>query len=267
MMLWHYCPNEAFQKIVQYEKLRFSDLQMSNDRHEGLMLQKAIERIANMLETPKNQKLIDIYLGFQGQIEWFESKAKGIGFCFSSIENDLGQWILYGDGGHGISFGVDEDIVRSLPDELPNDGTIQHGIMLLNVRYRVEELEEKVAVFLTSLIGQKPKEIGDRVYQFIGENLYLWKPGGFKNEKEVRLMSGYSVGTKPDLDVHDIDLNARKDALVAYRDYSLATIKGNFIRKVVLGPKNRANPKVLQHWLERRGFGDVKVSVSDIPYI
>lgn len=266
-MLWHYCPNEAFQKIVQNETLRFSDLQMSNDRHEGQMLQKAIERFASRLKLPENKNTMEVFAGFQRQIETFEGMAKGIGFCFTSLDNDLGQWILYGDGGYGISFGINDDVVQSLPDNLPDEGDNQHGIVCGEVQYQVEKLEEEVANFLTSLFGQEQKEISDEVYRFISENLYLWKPAGFKNEKEVRLMSGYSVGTTADLDVHEIKLHARNDALVAYRDYSIEAIKENFIQQIVLGPKNRANPEMLKTWLKRKGFGDVEVRVSDIPYI
>lgn len=272
MTLWHYCSNEAFAGIIQNRSLRLSDLTLSNDSMEGRWIGEILnESIAAHPQVSHIEGEGEQWLSVFKQLE------KAIGFCMTQNDEEsvLGQWYAYGDSGHGVSIGFNESQIEMLvgmaldleirlesveynrvtqreqADELLNDANVVNYLM---------RSREDVALKAPGVLSG-----GMKVQQFMSENLFLWKPDGFRDEREKRIITVAGINLEEGSSLQHLSLAGRKSSLAPFKLLGFKDLMSNIIDKVILGPKNQTDANFLEVWMQRRGYSSVKVEKSTLP--
>lgn len=143
------------------------------------------------------------------------------------------------------------DTQRRLMDELLNDYDVMKFIMM---RGKDSALKDP-----SSLSG------GIKMQEFISTNLYLWKPDGFREERERRIITVAGINLKDGSSLKHLSLAGRKSSLAPYSNLNLKPLMPSIIDKVILGPKNQTDAHFLEVWMHRRGYANAKVEKSTLP--
>lgn len=283
--LYHYCSNSAFHSIVSNKSVWLSSLTLSNDSMEGKLVSTLIKEIAK--EDGLNDSDI---LRLQESLSVIENMFDGLGFCLSSERDLLSQWRGYGEDATGVSIGFSMKYLERFSES--TIGSDKSGFTLSRVEYdrdiqmklllptykKIKEFIDKGAYkslgHRTSLDIRAEGEITEDNIKILKANenliltalvlfkdLFLLKNKAFKEEQEWRLIS-YLTDTPTDTCL----FRAGHDRIVPYREYILPSLDEKSITEVILGPKNKTPPKVIEIFMKKYGFLDVKVTSSEAPY-
>lgn len=223
-------------------------------------------------------------------LELFDHSFDGLGFCLSEERDLLSQWRGYAADATGVCIGFSRDYLAWLSDSssdpsnpkvslkqvrydpvlheaeveptyleakrLINEGAFNlSGVRLLLDTRTDEEIEEdrkKNSRALTSLsfalLNLFPK-------------LYLLKSPAFKEEREWRLLSHLIQGIED-----DCSYRVKDDRIIPFRTVQLHEIPRKPIVEVLLGPKHTTPVRMVEQFLKRHGFDDVRVLRSEGTY-
>lgn len=282
--LYHYCSTQTFHSIVQSRAIWLSSLTLSNDSMEGKLVARAIARIAERdgLDRDAIERL-------EKAVTFLEGMFDGLGFCLSEEGDLLSQWRGYAADASGVAIGFSRPYLLSLAAS--NRGSDKPGFSLDQVEYspngheiqveptysKMRKLLEAGAFKLISRtvldtrsaeeleaeekkIDKASRDILLTVLELFPKLFFLKAPA-FEEEREWRLVS-ILVQDLAD----DCLYRAIADRVIPYRKYELAENDISPVIEVVLGPKHQTPQKVVEAFLKKNGFGEVKVRPSRATY-
>ncbi|MEJ1463909.1 MAG: DUF2971 domain-containing protein [Candidatus Sedimenticola sp. (ex Thyasira tokunagai)] len=252
---------------------------------EGKLVAEIILHIAKMDEMD-----ITALRRLQESIEGLETIIDGLGFCLSEERDLLSQWRGYAADATGVSIGFSKKYLEQLAEATRNPK--KSGFTLQRVEYerlaqvnlvkptytKIRELIDKGAFNIPGKRGlldirsdeevDKENEKIKRAYHNLSmtvlilfKDLFLLKTKAFSEELEWRLIS-YFAKTGDD----QCMFRAANDRLIPYREFKLLELEESAISEIVVGPKNLTPSHVIEGFLIKHGFANVKVSHSDASY-
>lgn len=282
--IFHYCSAETLQAIATSETLRFTDINMQNDRQEVFWAYSIFEEAATRLikRSEVNDKVPKVDISFIDSIDGIISRIQLIAHPFISclsLKGDLlGQWRAYADDGKGFAVGFNAE---SLANQLP--------VTFLRVLYDKEEQVKEMmaaicAIYLrsdNSGAGHEKTFLEDCV--LLGVYMTALKNPSFAEEAEVRavhavsikpqgklakfISNGGMINSTERVEPTEVNFQVRNNHLTAYTDINFS--QNNFsspIKELILGPKNHSNFGNLQLFFGGLGYDDISLSRSEVPY-
>ena len=271
--LYHYTSMEALYSIANNNTLLLSNIQDMNDSLECKLFFDILKR-----DFRKNHNLKEITI--KAVTEQFNKKLNDVFvFSFSAEGDDAAQWERYADNGEGVC------LVTSIPNTLCwlNLNNI-HQNLLYPVEYidRVEELENIIsyeildyASYFCSISNLKNNP-SDFVTNLSLNRMIVdcckIKERSFRNEKGVRIIV-YKDPTQIQTCNYSKRFIFNKSTFVRTKlKFSRAFLPITdrqeiynhcLFTEVILGPKSKADPKVVQDYLRNERRLDVTVSKSN----
>lgn len=252
---------------------------------EGKLVAEIITHIAkaNGLDENTTQRL-------HKSVEGIEKIIDGLGFCLSEEKDLLSQWRGYAADASGVSIGFSKDYLEQL-SKIRNNPK-ESGFTLQRVEYektaqvdlvkptylKVKNLIDEGAFKVPGIRGlldtrsdeeieEENKKIKRVYYNFsmsvliLFQELFKLKTMAFKEEKEWRLIS-YFVKTGEDICMY----RAVDDRIIPYRIFELKSLEQDAIKEIILGPKNLTPKYVVESFLNKHGFRNVRVLNSEASY-
>ena len=284
-VLYHCCPNAAFQSIVENRSIWLSALSLSSDTMEGKLVTNVIVQMAKSdgLDQANIQRLKE-------SISLLEQIMEGLGFCLSEEGDLLSQWRGYADDASGVSIGFSKKYLEKLSKESLNPQ--KSGFTLKKVEYEYESQKKRIQATYDkikelidngaykplvhrTLLGSKTDEEIEAENKIIKKTywdlsltilplifeLFLLKTKAFQEEREWRLISPLIKNGNDECCFQSLP-----DKIIPYRKFSLSTLEENSIVKVILGPKNNTPVYVIDGLLKQNNFDNVKVIRSESSY-
>lgn len=258
-VLYHYCSNETFLSIIKSEQIWLSSLHSSNDTQEGLLIERIVDNLlANADGATEFKKMM---FGMYNI-----AKAGALGFCLSEKDDLLSQWRGYADDGNGVSIGFSTKYLnlKDTEENVP-------GYTLHKVYYEEIEQSRLLSPFVDSIRQLNCEIESISIEQLLDKTIeelcayliarFKIKNRAFSEEQECRLISPYITNTKSGPEY--VELRTLRDRLIPYRSY---TIEKNYIREIVLGPKNTTREADLKNYLQFQGFSKIDIRPSDASY-
>ena len=271
--------------MINNREVWLSSLSLSNDTMEGKWLRKVFREICaeEALGEHATNRAIEI-IGESDEI------VDGLGFCLSEHGDMLSQWRGYASDASGMCIGFSIEHLTEIATATRSKE--KPGFTLTQVEYDVEKqktilkpnyerikqavdkgafsgpaglglLETRTEEEIQAINAERQEargKLAEVMIEFI-PNLFRLKNPAFKEEREWRLLSVY---VKQGED--ECEIRASSNGLIPYRKFELPQMENGPIAKVFLGPKNITPIEVVEHFLKRRGFGDVQVDRSEATY-
>lgn len=285
MTLYHYCSTESFYKIISNKEIWLTSLSLSNDYMEGQLVKHLLGEMAQ--KDGLNEEHIK---NLQRAAANINKVIDGLGFCLSEKKDLLSQWRGYANDAFGVAIGFSKEYLELL-DNYYRDGSVS-GFTLNRVIYEPTEQEQEIKPIYEKikedinkgafkrfsysglLSSRSDEEIEKENNEIIKQEndlymnmllfiskLFLLKSKAFEEEFEWRLISIFSKVTD------DIcSFCASIDKIKPYRAFELVKLETEPIDEIVLGPKNNTPKYVVESFLKRFGFNNVKVSYSKASY-
>ncbi len=271
--LYHYTSMEALYSMANNNTLLLSNIQDMNDSLECKLFFDILKR-----DFRKNHNLKEETI--KAVTEQFNKKLNDVFvFSFSVEDDDAAQWERYADNGEGVC------LVTSIPNIL---GWLNLNNIDLNLLYPVEyidsaeELENMIsyeildyASYFSSISNLKndPSDfVANLCLNRMIEDCCKIKERSFRNEKEFRIIV-YKDPTQIQTCNYSKRFIFNKSTFVrAKLKFSRAflpitDIQVNYnhclFTEVILGPKSKADPQVVQDYIKNEKSLNVKVSKSN----
>jgi hypothetical protein len=186
--------------------------------------------------------------------------------CFSEDCDSLNQWRAYADDGKGIAIGFSSESF-GVPFEVPLYSLAEPRQGLFRVFYNAEEQSKMADEIIRYIIQTKQYTNIGGIDQFC---LSVKNPT-FADEKEIRLAEimdfrstdnpdGVGLQT-PHLGKHLLFRTTKYGDITPYREHHLNTIKPDYLKCIVLGPRCELNGDHLLLFLESH---DINLKPEDI---
>ncbi len=111
-ILYHYCSNETFRKILEKPQFRLTDITKSNDREEIIFLWNEYKRFY----SEKYPEALPTQL-LKFEINKMLSKMHFLTMCFSENADSLHLWNMYSKDG-GVALGFDKESLEELSHKI-----------------------------------------------------------------------------------------------------------------------------------------------------
>ncbi len=299
LILYHYCPTDAFHSIVTSRSIWLSDVSLASDFLEGKWIHEVISEMCDEYERTQDEKEYLI-----GQLDGLLKIGGALVLCLSEKGDLLSQWRGYADDGRGVSIGFNKEYLERLGNiRLNRSNENKDGTNSFNVRKilydksdqklllkdpfeRIIKLFDDGALrkskrFPTLLTpdddGKIEKERKQAITQLGTSALYFMlylydiKNPSFSEELEWRLQS---LMPRPHSDEYysqsdvfrGVDFRPRNEKLVPYINVALEEVGISPVLQVVLGPKNITPTGYVIGFLRENGFKDVIVTRSSASY-
>ena len=285
-VLYHYCSTNNFISILSSRSLWLSSLNLSNDSMEGKLVSEIIERFA------RNDGFDESTISYlQTYLKVFDEDIDGLGFCLSKDGDLLSQWRGYAGDATGLSIGFSKEYLNSLKEWVISQKKPVFSIA--KVRYEqaaqeelVRPIYDEIKSFFQSgrhhiphpptLLGQKSEyEFEKEMSDFKNNNfafyltilrllpdLYSLKTYAFREEQEWRMIIHHSIHPNDSMCLY----KALHDRIVPYMAFDLTKLSIEPVREVIIGPKNFTPVHVIENFLEKCVFKNVKVYRSSATY-
>lgn len=271
--LYHYTSMEALYSIANNNTLLLCNIQDMNDSLECKLFFDILKR-----DFRKNHNLKEETI--KAVTEQFNKKLNDVFvFSFSAEGDDATQWERYADNGEGVC------LVTSIPNILGwlNLNNI-HPNLLFPVEYidRAEELENIISYEILdyasnfSSISNLKNDPSDFVANLclnrMIEDCCKIKERSFRNEKEFRIIVYKDPTLIQTCNYSKICIFNKSKFIKSKLIFSKAFLpiidrQENYnhclFTEVILGPKSKADPKVIQDYLRIERSLDVAVSKSN----
>jgi hypothetical protein len=276
-VLYHYCSTATLLAILEYGKLRFSDINMMNDPREWRYCYELFEQAATALlkMVPDRAPLDGLDTSFFDRVDDYLSpkqlNSHPVIACFSKRPDVLSQWRGYADDAKGWSIGFSGRAVNAMP------------VTLLDVVYDPEQQIAEMRNFLAAMYltwrekgGEFKEAVGQEAALF-ASLIHGYKHPSFEEEQEVRALHELRVdlsedgwelidegGTANGVEVagEPVAFRAAGSAIVAYVDLPLQRVEGVAISELWFGPSNDNGPGNALYSLTRYGHRNVGLNWS-----
>ena len=264
-IFYHYCSANTFYKIISSKSLWLCDIRHMNDCEELLYGEKQFMNILCKSNLPKAliENILDIYKQFYNSLVL-------LSISFSESGEILSQWRGYADDAKGFCIGFD---ANSLISKLP--------FCPLNIIY--DENEQKV--LMKNIIGIIKANLNSdnlTILHLISELIEVFaqvKHPSFCEEKELRLTHALVLNEDGSLSdevkekctaynygLHDVEFRLVDNIPTPYVSVNFPN-NGDFIKEVIIGPKNHAEISDIQMFLTSNGIRTVNVKKNNFPYV
>jgi hypothetical protein len=279
--IYHYTNDLGLRGIIETGNLWFSDIFNQNDPSElrhGLLPAIEIMRIeADRVAVPEAKTFSKNLSGMlRGGIE---KTAHYFVCCFSTAEDDLGQWRAYADNGRGYALGFDAQLL----EQAFVAGPPKPGRMTFPITYGEDQLRamyQKIIAEVLPLISLPRSYAGlssDGLNSYMSElstilslpivrAALFFKHGAYSNEAEYRFFELFQRGPT----VPDLRYRSRPYSLIRYREYDWRAVAPNALKHIRIGPS--ADKRLAFEFAETclREFhpviGSIRIDQSTIPY-
>jgi len=226
----------------------------------------------------------------QDAIGTFAELIDGLGFCLSEDGDLLSQWRGFAADATGVAIGFSTEYLNWLSEATKK--RYVPGFTLQKVKYEPSAHESSVDPVYRQIKGsiasgalkmrgrrslldtrtdkeveQEDADIQSAYSELFGKlislfpELFRLKANAFREEREWRLLS-YLVKGGADPCSH----RAAHDRIIPYRKIELAGLERSPIAEVILGPKHRTPPKLVEDFLKQNHYGVVRVRRSEASY-
>jgi len=245
-----------------------------NDMRENEVLLDVLEDVLNdLLET--------IPLDFQKKlVEQINLNYRiSVPFCFSmSAERDsLPLWNGYGDGGRGVSIGINPAMLK-LEYRLPkNSLATEDCLSIHDVIYSGDEQKEILKNILVDFYYNSLRSKQAALHFSLSVTAYLlrfnpiFKTNDFSSEKEWRVIympaiiayekSPYETSDSRE----DIFHVFERDVVKVFYPYQIKQLE-DVVTDIILGPRNLTTEYEMKTFLEKNGLSRTQVTKSKIPF-
>lgn len=213
-------------------KIRRVGLQLSKDLHSP-ELANAIDQAHKFLEG-----------GSVGRWASFPNSRDAYVACFSQAEDDVNQWIKYGDGGQGVALGYDATHMQ-IGDGCT--GNIYADPYIVKVIYEPADQEKIIQQILTHIDQQVKQQNTPQVYPeliaIVAEAIApVFKESTWSSEQEVRLIKLRKRPVDADqekIQQHAVHFRPSATHLIPYIELVFGTESGlpRPITRIYNGPK------------------------------
>jgi hypothetical protein len=277
-ILYHYCSTRSFLSIVQNKKIWLSSLTLSNDSSEGRIVGKLICELAERDGIP--QVKID---RLKSQFDFYNRVFDGLGFCLSTIPDQLSQWRGYADDGAGLCIGFDGDVIREFltaTTELPtklHQVVYQESEQLREIEPAYHEIKSLIddgalddyprATLLGHMtdeqIAEKTTVIKQQHMRLLLKLMALFPAfysikSAFQEENEWRIIRPQFVGQEM-----GAKFRPGKDRVIPYVEIDFPA---NAVNEIILGPKHLTAIEMIEGVMSEAGFANVDVKRSKASY-
>ncbi len=207
LLYYHYTSQDAAMNILQSKKIRFTNVDDSEDYYERIEIKKN-----NLIRELKNFHK-DICLGkyddkefrqnrfnnhfFVNALELLINNYKVLEnidfelyqFCLTKSVNSLNHWKCFSNNGRGVCIEFDyEKIFNSM---LSNAHNPKLSFMDYQQAYDARTIREEIYCFVTDLF-ERQINIEEKIYEVFKELLYIYcvhkKRNKYRKEKEIKLI-------------------------------------------------------------------------------
>jgi hypothetical protein len=243
-LIYHYTDDGGLRGILESGNLRFTDVFNLNDPSElRYGVEPALEAISEEANHgPPEVALVADALRtvLRGAIE---RVAHFFVCCFSTADDDLGQWRAYAHNGRGYALEFDgpalENSLGASPPTTTQSFPVTYG------PDKLEWLQQQIVGLVLPLISAPRdrtlpnnviaaymSELSTRMSVHVLRAALFFKHQAYDNEKEYRFLQLFKHGPK----VPDLKYRARPYQLVRYREIAWRTAAPNALRRIIVGP-------------------------------
>lgn len=300
-IVYHYCSLETFFDIFSNSTIRLSNISKSNDSEEITYLLPKMKKFCTGLFNyyndmlPEQYKLQTDFINNVFDSKFNETSLNFYVICFSEETDLLSQWRGYANDACVVSIGF------STESFYPLARSIRSSYNFSQVRYSFDDLYDQIEKYTTkktkkSFNGNPQNDslsllnIVDTTLSMILYNSILYKNPNFNEEKEWRLVYNPFGNIRRIMDkmsYYDrmsemfnksfekggfvrtpMTFHISTDKIVSHIDLSFESIKGSFIKEIIIGSKANINDLDLELFLLSNGYNPMNIYIhkSDIPY-
>lgn len=256
-MIYHYCTEKVFNKIIETKTIWLSDISKMNDKEEYQIGYHIL------LELLKDHGLDNhVVVTEMADINLNKTFHILIG-CFSKDGDVLSQWRAYADDGRGFSIGFDELEIKTYNQfNRFSDNEfkpIMSSVEFINVNYDLDSFKAQ-AIRIIEHYKNSSSEIKYKI--LARELMYLsisYKDKFFIEEDEVRAV------ITPE---HNYDQNyqiSTRDTPYGsafYHELNTSYEQCHSIKNIIFGPKNINCPYEIKKLLDMNGLRNVEITFS-----
>ncbi len=256
--VFHYCPTDAFIKIIKTGKIWLSRYDFLNDYHECSMWDDVLREFFFKKIGDGN----DILGCYSKEVISEASKVTNWIMpyiaCFSHSPDRLSQWRGYGDDGKGFAIGFNKSLIKRNTEEIENKYHNNHLKTDNDFHFYAEKIKYKEKPISHALVFEEFEEMYkdcENMLDFMCRIIPLQsfsKQASFFEEEEYRIV----LVTKLINQKHDRNFpeelseicfrSAQSGAIIPY--YALTMPPPS---RIVIGPKNPLTEKQLEFMLPR----------------
>ena len=251
--LYHYTDLEALHGIICNKELWLGNISNMNDKSEAIGY---LNNITVQIQKRFSDKRILRYIRFYSKLSDMQKELNPFALCFSANEDDAGMWERYANNARGVCIGFNREFLEKI-----FEGS---EFYLINENYNLD-IESDLLDSIENLLSLDGTN-DDAEIELMGQILLKacsHKHGGFKSEKEIRLVTLY-----PDfLDekYEEIEISVNKDRIkrilkIKLKEYckihnfSEEDLKNNLIKSIIVGPRSQQNISDLKWYLRKNGY-------------
>ncbi len=250
--MFHYCPLQGLQGIVESRCLWASNSQFLNDRAEVQRAREALGRSKDLVL--KGLSLFPEQLGvIQSQLERVATEDFHV-FVTSFCEkpDKLSQWRGYAQQGQGVSIGFSRQHLEVL------------GYSVRHVIYErlLGQVIAALGVTCSALGGGDEQELQNAVYRQLVELMSCAKPDAFAEEEEIRIMVlSHLIGPG------ETKFRVVGKLFVPFVEIDLSPVWPAVIQQVWLGPQlvDETVHMSVRHFLASNGLQHAQILHSRAP--
>lgn len=268
-VLYHYTDLNGLLGILETNGFWATNYNFLNDKKEfvhGIEICQQIIDEFNIPDLPEEGK---VYLEAVRRLLYSNDQDIFI-VSFCSKSDLLSQWRGYSGGQQGVSIGLDHKEIYRYSTRRANeyffvqkviyDKKIQRAIIKDIIK---SGLDKVIKYHITDDTFQ-PQEINMTLKSFIA----LFKDDSFHEESEWRRVT---VNFKKSTDLLKTEFRVRGNFILPYVEMPLIYQQSEErilpIREIVVAPpSSKTTINSLEYMLNQKGYGDVKVKASSIPY-
>lgn len=256
-MIYHYCSESVFNKIIETQEVWLSDITKMNDKSEYRSGYGIIREVLKEFGLDNHDIVSEMSDFNLNQVFYIL-----IG-CFSSNGDLKSQWSEYADQGKGVSIGFSADKIKqhNLFNRFIENGyqPISSTVDFIKVNYDENLLREHARAIIKKHMHWK-SEIKWRLLSRILMRLSIgYKDKFFSQESEIRAVVSLEQNIDDKYKVEQRQTN--------YGEASFHRLKTSFeqfhaIEEVIIGPKSSLARDNVESMLEKSGIDDVLVKLS-----
>lgn len=262
-LVYYYCNVSTALAVLKEKEIWMTDIRNLNDLNE---LTGVYNMFFNLLEEYDLHRenilppLLDIARQ-PGAIQLYERPSRTHSYyvaCFSKNRDSVSQWVSFGDDGHGLAIGFDE---QQLISASRAEGLEYHAISYV----QDEDIKQHIPKIYDALLDMEDKSgralmdaVMSRIKEIYQSGAYF-KTHHYRSENEKRIIYEYPRTVK------DLPAGWEVKAIKAYAKKNMINtcvplaFPPSAIKAVITGPKYQKNFNELEMALEVLGY-----KVSDI---
>lgn len=276
LTIYHYCTSEALFNIIKSQKLRFSNIRLSEDYKEQIVIYNYLDKVVNSYSGESKRFLYEIQGNAGSDIETVYAAS------FSSEPDILSMWRGYSNECKGYCIGFNTKYFRPASDFYV-DTIDPFAVYCEAILYNEKDVCTQIRDVFTEALklngtsqSQAAKEYAELQLKRLGS---IVKANHFHEEKEYRLlMIPHSRFSKALMSkerysnvINHLNFAHKSNKIISYYDYHLLKIGGEdskreSIKEIILGERNNQDQGELRMLLQRYEFNyeDIEIKKSDI---